>query len=269
MKIKTYRILVGLPGCGKTTYAEKNNDYYSEIVRMDNMTPLQMESKLAEISSIKNVSYRNFMVYIDGLIASNEDIIRILDLISLNPSDRIEIHRWEDDIEGCLVNDRYRREKCSTSTIKNMNILVDVDTIKEKSGIDNEICLIKHEFYRKNKYEVFATRFNLYLQNGLKVYSDKWSNGGTWRNYWGREGHIEPDKQPDFEEFDNILKQVCPTISYFDYKDIYNKCVDINEYVDEADYYGGYENISRYELDVKKLYDELLRRDLINEGDYV
>jgi hypothetical protein len=45
---------------------------------------------------------------------------------------------------------------------------------------------------------------------------------------------------------------------------VFNECVTIDEY-SENDYYGGTEYKARYKLDVRKLYDMLRERSLIEE----
>ena len=54
------------------------------------------------------------------------------------------------------------------------------------------------------------------------------------------------------------------TYAFIQYKRIFNECVEIFDF-NENDYYGGIKYKSRYKLDVKKCYEMLLERNLIEE----
>lgn len=60
------------------------------------------------------------------------------------------------------------------------------------------------------------------------------------------------------------MEDVCPNISFIQYKRIFNECVEIEDF-NESDYYGGTEYKSRYKLDVRKCYKMLRERNLIEE----
>ena len=55
-------------------------------------------------------------------------------------------------------------------------------------------------------------------------------------------------------------------MSFIDYKNIYNQCVDTEETY-EHDYYGGCETKIRWRCDMEKLYEILKSMNLINDYD--
>ena len=65
-------------------------------------------------------------------------------------------------------------------------------------------------------------------------------------------------------ELDNFLEKVAPNITFLQYKNITNGCVSTEEFSD-GDYYGGTTYHLRYMLDVRKLYECLIEKEIINE----
>ena len=92
--------------------------------------------------------------------------------------------------------------------------------------------------------------------------SETWSGGGTWCNCWGSSGTISPDAPREFEEFDEILEKICPTINFIQYKKLYNKCTEIITY-DDRDYYGGSETRLYHKCNLIKLWDVLKKMELV------
>ena len=90
---------------------------------------------------------------------------------------------------------------------------------------------------------------------GEKIKSSEWSLGGQCWNYngdsWGESG----EEPCDFDKLDEVLEEVVPSITYLQFKKVYNVCVKIEEYTDR-DYYSCLEK-AYYVCDTEELYDKL------------
>lgn len=92
--------------------------------------------------------------------------------------------------------------------------------------------------------------------NDGKMRSGSWCLGGTWCSY-SDHGNVSADPQPEFINFDSLLEQINPNISYLKYKKLYNECIEIETFSD-SDYYGGRTENANYSCDIKLLYDRLI-----------
>lgn len=276
--MKNVKILIGLPASGKTTFAKEFVDstkerygwrgsykYKAKHIDVDNYLSFR-HSKYSDISDIiqdslsMNNNYESFVV--DGLILTNEDIVKCIDCF--NKNDSFEIHYWNPNIELCLRNDKYRRNENSRITIENAKLeTIDLELIKKQTEANN-IEIIYHEIEAKEDYKIFADKYNISLQDDLYMHSDTWSLGGSYENCWGTGGSISPDDQPkSFELLDDLLQEVCPSMSFLQYKKIENECVETGE-SSESDYYGGCEYFAYFKCDIEKLVDMLSKMNLID-----
>lgn len=179
---------------------------------------------------------------------------------------------FKENREGCLSNDSYReKERRADITIKHSPFeKPNIDVFKEIYKQENiNFNIEEKEVYVMSKYEgMFKSLRDDYWSEKLGkdiMASERWSTGGTWCDYRGNEGNIDPDKAPEsFEKFDKILETYCPDITFLKYKNIYNKCVTIEE-DDECDYYGGTEYFNVYCCDLNLLYDMLTELGYIKE----
>lgn len=279
-----YIITVGLPGSGKSTWAKnyrlsnveksyKRNKYRTQIIDCDlyfkqyKRTFDSLEEYI--YSEIDNIYKPNINeIIIDGLFTTNDDVIRILNNIFelLNIGDEILICQWYEDREQCIKNDLYRRDIDSNVTINNIKYEdIDIEKIRNNvGGIEVEKQYI--EVYRKPNYLIFADKYKINYDSEGKFTSDTWSGGGTWGNCWGDSGSISPSEPEDFDEFDELLENVCPNISFLQYKKIKSDCVEL-DYYNDYDYYGGSETRNFYVCDVENLYNTLVDLNLINEDE--
>lgn len=279
-----YIITVGLPGSGKSTWAKNyrlsnveksynGNKYRTQIIDCDlyfkqyKRTFDSLEEYI--YSEIDNIYKPNINeIIIDGLFTTNDDVIRILNNIFelLNIGDEILICQWYEDREQCIKNDLYRRDINSNVTINNIKYEdIDIEKIRNNVGrIEVEKQYI--EVYRKPNYLIFADKYKINYDSEGKFTSDTWSGGGTWGNCWGDSGSIGPSEPEDFDEFDELLENVCPNISFLQYKKIKSDCVEL-DYYDDYDYYGGSETRNFYVCDVENLYNTLVDLNLINEDE--
>ncbi|MGL5647753.1 MAG: hypothetical protein ACRDDY_07875, partial [Clostridium sp.] len=70
----------------------------------------------------------------------------------------------------------------------------------------------------------------------------------------------------NFDEFDSLMENVCPNMSFLKYNKIKNNCINVDQYYD-SDYYGGSETINYYTCDIENLYNMLVDFDLIDEDE--
>lgn len=279
--IEKILITVGLPASGKTTWAneyyKKNNKYrqYSHdnyIVQhldLDNEKEWHRKfyNKSVNIESIikRKINKDAKEVIIDGLFLNTNDIIELISFMNLN-NVVYEIHYWIPDIEKCLYNDIGRRNEDSAITIKNAKIeQPNIDVIKAECGNKNikELTLVKHKIIEKPFWKLKCDENGIDVDDEKYMYSDSWSLGGTWGDCWGHEGTIESERQPEFVEFDKLLEEICSSITFLQYKNIYNSCVDTVE-SSHGDYYGGCETTCRYRCNLETLFNLLKEKDLIN-----
>jgi len=178
-----------------------------------------------------------------------------------------------------LKNDNYRflnnqRDSKSAVTIKNSTYeMIDVDDLNKwvvsklnglqvlKPSLD-KLTFEKVDHVVK-EYGVVDKLYHDYnVKNGI-LKSDEWCAGGNWRSYDGRGGAIDADPQPDFDELDAILQNICPNISWLNYKYIMKHFVEVKE-KSEDDYYGGTEYRHYYEARFNDIIAWLKENKLID-----
>jgi adenylate kinase family enzyme len=281
--MKKALVLMGLPASGKTTFAK---GYFNQYNKTSHYSRNSYKVKHIDFDDMLNGRYKKYTkeeairkimndkigigscdeLILDGLFLTNEDVMRILHNVDdYDSMDKIEIHYWEPDINACLWNDKYRRDDHSEITIRNARIeQPDIEKIKAKF-IKSEIYVIKPEVIKRPAWKVFADKYKITLNDNDKMgsKSDSWCLGGTYQTCWGTGGSVSADAQPTtYKAFDSLLEQVCPNISFLQYKKLYASCVDIETYGDH-DYYGGSTEYSYFECDVESLYDGLTELGLL------
>lgn len=265
-----YLITVGLPGSGKSTWAEK----YQTDNRVTRWCGDMNTVKIIDCDNCANDNLKEYIkkeilvrsdikeIIIDGLFTTNKDVELVINSISPNNDDEIVICQWLLDRERCIENDLYRREISSEVSIENLPYeIIDVEHIKNQTHFD-KISKENFNVYKKKDYEIFISKYNIDTYANKTIVSDSWSNGGTSCNCWGDTYNISPEEPCEFDKFDKLLEDICPNINFLQYKKIRQKCVSIEE--DSCgDYYGGTEYYSRYVCDIQCLYDALLEMNLI------
>lgn len=284
MTIEKIHITMGLPGSGKTYWADEyikqnREDYKSRpwVIHMDDyMGEDHKYRPMSEIMADNYVRFSNELI-IDGLFLDNMSIIYTLKDLSHELSDiayrkrdipEVIVHVWNVDREMCLHNDQGRRSEHSEITIRNARVeYLDIALLNDKlveTGIYEKVTVQYHEVQQSNS---FTRMFGKYImmpevKNGI-IYTDSWSKGGTYGTCWSDDtSPISPDAQPDCELFDEIMEQVCPDIRFLDYKKIYKWAVTVDEWEDH-DYYGGCEYRARYAIDLNKIHAKLEELKLV------
>ena len=322
-----FHILYGLPGSGKTYYANKNfndehlfrhtdkmtmplDNYQTHDNFYDNAMDMIKDGKFAMQEIYCNGTFENINICIDGLITTIENVKTLALVINdylketfaninkyykdnekLSYNVNFIIHKWDENREVCLHNDNIRvknnERECSTAiSIKSLpydNITKnDIKCLKQICEYTKHISI---ETHLVKKIDLYDTKFEPLIgynrpssygghcpsNNSERVktkymYSEDWSGGGTWGNCWGGSGTIDSSSPVNFNKFENLLEKICSEISHKNYKKIWEACVDIEE-TREYDYYGGSEIRLRWRCDVPKLYNMLVKMNLINPNE--
>lgn len=292
--IKKIILTVGLPASGKTTfckeYVKVNDSQYEEY---DNPINHIEFDKYRKTSYGKNLNfenvllkrmkeYRDEILLLDTLLLNNHGVIDSINILKDNLENidniEVEIHYWNLDRETCLYNDKGRRDKDSEITIKNAKLEeIDIESIKKATSLE-KIYLFTHDVKRKSELQlaldllenkIIEEVYDKYDEEDKRyLYSEKWLVRGTERYYVGSNWESEyrqlesEEAIIEFEEFDNLLKQLCPSLTFIEYKELMKVAVDIEEF-DKDDYYS-YATYKRWRCDLDKLEEYLKSKNYIS-----
>jgi hypothetical protein len=266
---KTITFLWGLPGCGKTTYSEQNIDYHSRVVDVDSIFLQNSKSIQDSIKALSKVLVETLSCYnvviLDGLFTTNAQVRKLIDYLSITFSEYDLIFKivcWREDRETCLFNDAGRRELSSSISIQNIPFeLPDVSILPECAKSKR---ITYQKTVRKSPAALMAIRAGLdeNTVKTLKFKSSEWCMGGSWGNCYGDGGDIAAEEQPEFDAFDSLLEQICPQITFLQYKKIKKECCTV-ETRGDSDYYGGHSSYGFYLCDLEKLYSILNELNLL------
>ena len=231
--MKSYEILLGLPGSGKTRYATSQKKKYKNIIVYDADTfMLEANHTLQDLADEILSIERNTHIIIDGLFPEGTSNT-LRDWLSQGPEE-CYITYFNAKQEICLANDRYRyengeRDKLATNTIKSMRIL----EMKYDKLIET-----------RTPYILYNTIINDDGYLGI-VKSEDWDAGGsTFASCWDDEDteHIptEPDVAINLNEFNEFMeyREKYTGLSEEVFIEKYGHLVTIGE-DSEGDYYGG------------------------------
>lgn len=275
----TVHVLVGLPGSGKSCFAQKLAKHEpttciigeNELQDLDyrcykvnsgkRYEPMSREKLLQTIKNHLGYGYRTFIL--DGLFLDNDLILACLDTINeSHPVKKVILDIWPDDRENCKRNDHNRRRIGSSLSIDTLTTTkVDPKVIREKYP---NTTVARQSVYLLPDYAYFFRDY-IQLEDESVLKSDGWSLGGTSWGYDGSSSPIEADPpMTDFKEFDKLLDEVAPTLSKLDYQAIKGACVSVEQYED-SDYYSRIQK-ARFVCSMEDLYDCLNHLGYINKG---
>ena len=281
--IKEIGITYGLPGSGKTrwaeaqahdnrqvTYLETDNYLYKkdektgEVVKADKehiyeILKSNIESLKERFDHRKNIRDK---IIIDGLFTTNdslESIIKFIKKLSFYKKGiEIRIVRFNGDVETCLWNDkgrfdRFGNDKNAKVSIMNLPLEeIDLDRLKI---LHKEINIFEVSIEKKPLIK------NAVLDNGQdfpsdEIVSEDWTTGGNWENCWETGGDYDCEEPVRFRLLDDILKRC--NAEY-----LYDEAIEKVAYEgddSESDYYGGCRQYSFYSIQLENLNEFLKER---------
>lgn len=272
-------IAYGLPGSGKSFHGRKLEEHGKTFhIEMDEH--IDRDGKYRSIRDTLTHSHFSYFkdIYIDSLITTNGALEGVINDSFLTARDNgikcptFEIIEFEGSRQTCMENTKRRNDGRDVSvTIKNIPF-EEVDRKRIKDYVksldkDNIVVFTKRKVFDGSVWDVyFQPELDSYHGDGERyIYSESWSQGGSWGDCWGNGGTIHAEEPPkEFREFDGLLEKICPDITFLQYKNIAAECMDTEEW-SEDDYYGGTEYRARYRVDLKKLHEELTRRGIIEK----
>ena len=90
-------------------------------------------------------------------------------------------------------------------------------------------------------------------------YEGEWRTGGMWGgNCWGDEPRYSADSEPvpELDAIDEFLEEVCPDMTFFQYKKIMRDLVEQDSRTD-YEYYGNNTNYGIKRIHYRALFDRL------------
>ena len=263
-------VMMGLPGSGKSTEADKIASEFSSshvhVLHMDELRSSFKYSKKASMRSIidSELSRLNKTLYnviLDGPVFTNEDLFQAITAVA--PSFhhvKVIVYHWNEDRETCLKNDGGRREVSSATTILHAPYEeVDVQALNERiRDWDAEITkVVEKKVHLKPGWQRHFRHSGLWISEDMKLRSDKWCTGGAVGNCWNSSlSPVSPDKALNFTELDKMLIHLAPNLTFLQYKIINDTCVSQEESYDH-DYYGGGTSYLNWVCDLKELHEKL------------
>ncbi len=281
-QVKELHLLVGLPGSGKSTFADTYTDKdgrarYNSKIKVGTIIDFDKIYKKAGfdeklrirkdvVEKMKLPAIVNPYVIVDGLFLDQDEYEWVLSLFLKSEQyskiqfEKIVVDYWIPNKDACIWNDRGRRDVSAAFTIGIAEMdKPDVKKIEEKFGIPTK--LKTHIVERKPAYLIMAGENGIRdIHDNKYFYSQSWSLGGMGHSWTGESYPISGSEPCDFDEFDNFLEQICPTITFLQYKKIYKNCVEIEEF-DDSDYYSRCTSV-RHVCDLEKLYNMLTEMEL-------
>lgn len=247
MKKIEVQILMGLPGSGKTHYANsqiQNDNKEVHILDFDNYIPLRPWIK-----------YGVDIIIVDGLFLTNEAVINIIDKINQESKNiysfNFTIIYWKENRAMCKYNDEGRRTKNSLITIeKSIFEQPDVSLIKEKTG--QNVNLIFKDVVKKPDYVKILQKKNCNIK-GDELISEKWIIKGESWTYTGKRYPVSVEEPKEFEELYNFLEEFYPELTALQLRYIQKNLIEYKT-IDDNDYYSSV-TYGYYTISMEKLID--------------
>lgn len=112
-----------------------------------------------------------------------------------------------------------------------------------------------YDYRRKTKDEPIPTEIEIRWETGGARGGDCW--GGTAESY------SCSDPEPDFEELDKVLENVCPAITFLQYRKVASKVIEEDTDA-RREYYGNHTEYGVKRVVLRDLYDALVGFNIIS-----
>ncbi len=107
------------------------------------------------------------------------------------------------------------------------------------------------------RWETVSSYYPTKYKDTKYVLHVEWETGGVGGgSCWGGEptGYSSSTPAAELKEFDIILEHFIPTLSFLQYKNLYNSLIEEDSYT-QNEYYGNYTNYAIKQIELRKLYD--------------
>ena len=258
-------ITMGLPGSGKTHFANKSKSNETHVINLDEIRDKKFfnhkDYRIHDYIREGMKSWRGqHQVMLDGLFLTNCDLLDAI-LCFREYADHkmyVVVHHWAADRETCLKNDGGRREKRSTKIILNAKYEdVDIEFLNEqlksfKAEYIEVSKVIEHDVVLKPDWiRYFKTHISFGTDGKLR--SESWSLGGKRGSCYGGTYYSDGEEPLEFDELEDLLEKKCPNLLHRHYRYIWKDCVKTEERT-EDEYYGGYTTYMNWVCDLEKMY---------------
>lgn len=259
MREHLIHILVGLPGSGKTWFAEQF------VKETPSATLLSLDPWVGKVSSVaealrkaqqgRPTSVTRFaQVVVDGLFLTPETIQEVMDAFADEfLSIRFILHQWDEDRKTCERNDENRRDQVSLLTIRKGSYPV-LDpaafTMRHLQTMTVDPEIIRHKVELKPAW--YRYHANVVGRDG-KLRSPKYMAGGMMGNCWDSSyTYLDGEAIPPFHELHAFVKRVYPDLLASDWFEIEPKVVT-QETTRKMEYYGGHSTYIQWVCDIPLL----------------
>lgn len=251
MEPKQVTLLWGLPGSGKTTYA--NSLVYPNGKKKPKIYLVTEEKVRSKPANFPAAVARQCMValekndhaVVDSLITTNDLASKVIEAIKSKYFGELEFNIvwWEENREQCILNDKFRnRDTLAKKTIDNLPLeepAPSLDGVKSIIKLQVKSPPAALQWVRglsDQIYEKFQIDFPSSFNSPVFLIGEEWSLGGECFNYSGDSWTEGPEEEAEFTILENFLEQVAPKISFLEFKRIQRECVTQEE-KGSCDYY--------------------------------
>ena len=136
----------------------------------------------------------------------------------------------------------------------------------EKTGKllkENQVWITESYFKPESHSQKPREAWETYRGTQDYTFSSTWSLGGTRGCYDGSKREVSAELEPeDPKELDLILENLCPELTFMQYKGIVRDVMKRGEF-DDRDWYGGSVTEGYKGFNIKDLYEALNKRGLL------
>jgi hypothetical protein len=138
----------------------------------------------------------------------------------------------------------------------------------DKNEFVKRVAEIITSLYRKegDRYDIYDTCLHGEKATEDDYLREKWVTGGQrGGSCWGDDADlpVEADAEPEFSDLDRVLEDVCPKITFLQYKSVVAGVV-MNGSREAREYYGNYTTYGMKVVRLGDLYETLQEKGLLS-----